>query len=58
MAIPKDLREFIECLNSNEVEFLIVGALAVAFHGFPRYSGDIDFLVGRQPRTRAGSWPR
>lgn len=45
MAIPKDLCEFIECLNSNEVEFLLVGALAVAFHGFPRYSGDIDFLI-------------
>jgi len=45
MALTKDSREFIECLNSNKVEFLIVGALAVAWHGFPRYSGDIDFLV-------------
>lgn len=51
MAIPKDLREFIECLNSNKVEFLVVGALAVAFHGFPRYSGDIDFLVRPSPEN-------
>jgi hypothetical protein len=32
-------------LNSNRVEYLIVGALAVSWHGFPRYSGDIDFLI-------------
>jgi hypothetical protein len=32
-------------LNSNRVEYLIVGAFAVSWHGFPRYSGDIDFLV-------------
>ena len=45
MPLNKDLREFIECLNSNKVEYLIVGAMAVSWHGFPRYSGDIDFLV-------------
>ncbi len=45
MPLSKDLREFIECLNSNEVEYLIVGALAVSWHGFPRYSADIDFLI-------------
>jgi len=39
------LREFIECLNSNEVEYLVVGALAVSWHGFPRYSADADFLI-------------
>jgi hypothetical protein len=32
-------------LNSNEVEYLVVGALAVSWHGFPRYSADIDFLI-------------
>lgn len=45
MPLQKDLREFIECLNSNEVEYLIVGALAVSWHGFPRFSADVDFLV-------------
>jgi hypothetical protein len=45
MPLNRDLREFIECLNSNKVEYLIVGALAVSWHGFPRYSGDIDFLI-------------
>ena len=45
MALQKDLKEFIESLNSNGVEYLIVGAYAVAFHGRPRLTGDIDFFV-------------
>ena len=45
MPLSKDLREFIELLNSNEVEYLIVGAFAVAYHGYPRYTGDLDVLI-------------
>ena len=45
MLLSSDLREFIECLNSNEVEYLVIGAFAVSWHGFPRYSADIDFLI-------------
>ena len=45
MKLQKDLREFIELLNSHGVEYLVVGGHAVAFHGYPRYTGDIDFLV-------------
>ena len=41
MPLSKDLREFIECLNSNEAEYLVVGAFAVSWHGFPRYSGTL-----------------
>jgi len=45
MPLPKDLREFIELLNSHGVEYMVVGAHALAFHGYPRYTGDIDILV-------------
>jgi hypothetical protein len=45
MPLSKDLREFVECLNSNGVEYLVVGALAVSWHGYPRYSADVDFLI-------------
>jgi len=45
MPLNKDWRVFIELLNSNEVEYLVVGAFAVAFHGFPRYTADLDVLV-------------
>jgi len=45
MPLNKDLREFVALLNSNEVEYLVVGAFAVAHHGFPRYTGDLDLLI-------------
>lgn len=45
MKLQKDSREFIELLNSHGVEFLVVGGHAVAFHGHPRFTGDIDFWV-------------
>lgn len=45
MAIPTDLREFIESLNSHGVDYLVVGAHALAFHGRPRYTGDIDLWL-------------
>jgi hypothetical protein len=45
MPLNKDWREFPELLNSNGVEYLVVGAFAVAFHGFPRYTGELDLLV-------------
>ena len=45
MRLQKDLREFIASLNSNKVEYVIVGAYALAFHGRPRYTGDLDILV-------------
>jgi hypothetical protein len=45
MPLSKDLREFVELLNSNKVEYLVVGGFAVFYHGFARYTGDIDFLV-------------
>src|SRR5688572_12181965 len=45
VKLQKDLREFIELLNSHEVEYLVVGGHAVAYHGHPRYTGDIDFFV-------------
>jgi hypothetical protein len=45
MKLQKDLREFIELLNSHDVRYLIVGGHAVAYHGYPRTTGDIDFFV-------------
>jgi hypothetical protein len=45
MNLQKDLREFIELLNALDVRFVIVGAFALAHHGYPRYTGDIDLFV-------------
>lgn len=49
LNLNKDFREFIELLESEGVRYLIVGGYAVAFHGFPRYTGDIDFFVEVEP---------
>lgn len=43
--LSKDFKEFLELLNRNEVEYLLVGGYAVILHGYPRYTGDIDFWI-------------
>ena len=43
--INNDFKQFIELLNKNSVKYLVVGGYALAFHGFPRYTKDIDFWV-------------
>ena len=45
MDLAPDFDEFIGSLIAHRVEFLIVGAYALAFHGAPRYTGDIDILI-------------
>jgi hypothetical protein len=42
MILAQDFREFIQSLNDNHVRYLIVGGYAVAFHGHPRYTKDLD----------------
>jgi hypothetical protein len=51
MKLTSDLREFIESLNSAEVDYLIVGGHAVAFHGYPRFTGDLDIWVRADTRN-------
>ena len=45
LNLRKDLREFIELLNSHDVKYVVVGGYAVAYHGHPRNTGDIDIFV-------------
>lgn len=45
MEVYPDLKEFIELLNENKVEYLVVGGYAASFHSRPRYTKDIDFWV-------------
>jgi len=45
METQSDFRELLELFRSHKVEYIIVGAHALAFHGAPRYTGDIDILV-------------
>lgn len=43
--LNKNFQEFVGLLAAQKVKYLIVGGYAVGFHGFPRYTGDIDIFV-------------
>lgn len=45
MVLNPDFKEFIESLNDNEVRYLVIGGYAVAFHGHPRYTKDLDIWI-------------
>lgn len=47
--LPPDFKEFIQCINSEKVEYLLVGGYAVGFHGAPRFTADMDIWVGGNP---------
>ena len=42
-----DFKEFIALLNANDVHYLVVGGYAVALHGYPRYTKDLDIWIER-----------
>ena len=46
MTLAKDFEDFIVLLNKHHVRYMIVGGYALAFHGKPRYTGDIDIWIG------------
>ncbi len=43
--LNRDFREFIALLNSNKVKYLVIGGYAIAFHGHPRYTKDLDIWL-------------
>lgn len=45
MEIHTDFKELLELFNKLKVEYLVVGGYALAFHGAPRFTGDIDLFV-------------
>jgi len=46
-----DWREFLRLLTANDVEFLLIGGYAVALHGYPRATADLDLWVDVAPRN-------
>ncbi len=51
--LNQDFKEFIQSLNDNGVRYLVIGGYAVAFHGHPRYTKDIDIWVEMSPENAA-----
>jgi len=51
MEVQQDFRDLLELFNKYEVEYIIVGAYALGFHGAPRYTGDLDVFVKPDPKN-------
>jgi predicted nucleotidyltransferase len=45
MILAKDFEEFVALLNKHDVEYMVVGGYALAFHGKPRHTGDLDIWI-------------
>ena len=46
MDIQPEFKELLKLFTEHKVDFVVVGGYALAFHGHPRMTGDIDLLVG------------
>jgi len=53
MEVQPDFKELLTLFNEHKIEYIIVGAYALAFHGAPRFTGDIDLYV-RPAEENAG----
>lgn len=51
MEVQKDFKELLELFNGHNVEYMIVGAYALAYHGAPRFTGDIDIFIHPSPEN-------
>jgi hypothetical protein len=56
-SLNPDFRDILGLFAEGQVEFLLVGAYALALHGAPRATGDIDLLVRPHPKMPSGSTP-
>ncbi len=51
MEMQPDFGELLALFNTHHVEYMIVGGYALAFHGAPRFTGDLDVLVKPDPEN-------
>ena len=45
MTLDKDFEDFVGLLNKHKVDYMVVGGYALAFHGKPRHTGDLDIWI-------------
>ena len=45
VKLHQDFKEFLNLLRANRVEYLLIGAYAVGYHGYPRATQDLDVWV-------------
>lgn len=49
IILHPDFKDFLKLLNSQGVEYLVVGGYAVGCHGYPRATGDMDIWIAVNP---------
>jgi hypothetical protein len=45
IPLPRDFQDFLRLLNANRARYLVIGGYAVAYHGYVRYTGDLDIFI-------------
>ncbi len=53
IRLPSDFKEFLRLLNSEKVEYLLIGGYAVGYYGYPRATGDMDVWIAVNPANAA-----
>jgi len=53
LTLPQDFKEFLRLLQAHEVEYLLIGGYAVAYHGYPRATQDLDIWIAIEPGNAA-----
>lgn len=51
IQIPPDFKEFLQLLNTRNVEYLVIGGYAVGYYGYPRATGDMDIWIAFNPHN-------
>jgi predicted nucleotidyltransferase len=51
IGLPQDFKDFLKLLDAEGVEYLLIGGYAVAYHGYPRATEDIDIWVASSPQN-------
>jgi len=51
MTLAPDFEDFVALLNEHQVEYMVVGGYALALHGKPRHTGDLDIWINISERN-------
>jgi predicted nucleotidyltransferase len=51
LVLPPDFKEFLKLLNEHDVEYLLIGGYAVAYHGYARATEDMDIWIAINPEN-------
>lgn len=51
MEIQQDFKDLLTLFNGHQVEYMVIGGYALAIHGAPRATGDMDLYVRPTPEN-------